>query len=209
MNPLPMSAAGSASRPWPLKWVALVIVLVIVPYTIVTLRYRKPGHAFEPYQDIKSRANVMRLLSAGFQRVSVEAEVPADSVRLGPAAVVANAPGGLPKELRDTLVEVPLLPVDIASVTAPANGNTLFPYELLFTCVMPDNKHQLGGAELYIRNNEIVITPDFEKLSGDLISRSKEKAILLTVPAGALKPGQFHVTLVGQKASRSWTLQVH
>lgn len=204
-----MSAVGRASRPWPLKWVALVIVLVIVPYTILTLRYRKPGHAFEPYHDMKSRANVLRLLSAGFQRVSVEAEVPADNVRIGPAATIAHAPGGLPKELRDTLVEVPLLPVDISSLNAPANGNTLFPYQLLFTCVMPDNHHQLGGVELYIRHNEIIITPDFEKLDGDLISRSKENAILLTVPAGALKPGLFHVTLVGQHASRAWTLQVH
>jgi len=201
--------SGRANRPWPLKWVAVVIVLVIVPYTIITLRYRKPGHAFEPYQDIKDRANVMRLLNAGFQRVAVDAEIPADAVRIGSPAAVTNAPGGLPKELRDTLVEVPLLPVDIESVRAPATANTLFPYEFLFTCVMPDNKHQLGGAELYVRNNEIVITPDFEKLTGDLISRSKEKAILLTVPAGALKPGQFRVTLVGQKASRTWTLQVH
>ena len=37
-----------------------------MPYTILTLRYRKPGPAFQPYEDMKNRTNVARLLSAWF-----------------------------------------------------------------------------------------------------------------------------------------------
>ncbi len=209
MNPSRrMPAARKAPRPWPLKWIALVILLVLVPYTILTLRYRKPGKAFEPYQDIRDRANVIRLLSAGYQRVALEAEVPADPVRTSGNAAVTSASGGLPPGLRDTLVERPLLPTEIVSVYAPPSSNSLFSYPIAFTCVMPDSRHQLGGAELYVRGNEIVVTPDFEALTGGLLARSREKIVLLTVPPGALKPGKFRVTLIGERVSRVWTLQV-
>jgi hypothetical protein len=204
-----MSAARREPRPWPLKWIALVILLVLVPYTILTLRYRKPGKAFEPYQDMRTRANVIRLLSAGYQRVALDAEVPADPVRIGATATVSPAAGGLPQALRDTLVERPLLPAEIGSVTASASSNSLFAYPIAFTCVMPDNKHQLGGAELYLRGDEIVVTPDFESLTGGLLARSREKPVLLTIPSGTLKPGKFRVTLVGERVSKTWTLQVH
>lgn len=204
-----MSVVRREPRPWPLKWIALVILLVIIPYTIITLKYRKPGKAFEPYEDMKTRANVIRLLSAGYQRVALTAELPTDPLRIGAAAAVASQSGGLPAALRDTLVDRPFLPAEITGVTAAAQVNSLFAYPIAFTCVMPDSRHQLGGAELYIRNDELIITPDFESLSGGLLSRSKDKSILLTVPPGTLRPGQFRVTLVGERSSKAWTLQVH
>jgi hypothetical protein len=39
--------------------------------------------------------------------------------------------------------------------------------------VLPDNKHQLAGAALYLRQAEIFITPEFEKISGGLLSRTR------------------------------------
>ncbi|MBI4622331.1 MAG: hypothetical protein HY736_03790 [Verrucomicrobia bacterium] len=36
-----MSAAPKDRQPWPMKWIALAILLVIVPYTFLTLHYRK------------------------------------------------------------------------------------------------------------------------------------------------------------------------
>ena len=59
-----------------------------------------------------------------------------------------------------------------------------------------------------MRGTEIIITPNFEKLSGGLLTRTRENIILLTVPGGVLKPGRYQVTLAGQHASRTWTLQV-
>jgi hypothetical protein len=60
-----MPAAPNERKLWPMKWIVVAIVAVIVPYTFLTLRYRRPGKAFEPYADMKDRANTMRLLSAG------------------------------------------------------------------------------------------------------------------------------------------------
>ncbi len=191
-----------------MKWIVIVIVAVIVPYTYLTLHFRKPGKAFEPYHDMEDRANTMRLLSAGFQRITVAAARPADPLRIAAASTLPS-PGGVPAALRSTLVQQPLLPSEILSVSAAPSSSAGTPYPIQFTCTLPDNKQQLGGAELYVRGDEIWITPNFEKLTGGLLSRSRENLVLLTVPPGALKPGRYQMTLLGQSSSRAWTLQVH
>ena len=174
-----------------MKWIVVVIAVIIVPYTFLTLYYRKPGPAFRPYQDMQDRANVMRLLSAGYQRITLSAQRPADPLHASAAAVINPATGGLPSGLRSTLVQQPLLPTEILSVSAAPAASAKAGYPIQFTCNLPDNKQQLAGAELYVRGEEIVITPDFERLTGGLQTRSRENVILLTVPAGSLKPGRY------------------
>lgn len=196
-------------RPWPLKWIALVILVVIVPYTFIRLKYAKPGRAYRPYQDAQERANVVRLLSAGYKRITLAAQRPADPIHANLVAPTAAAPGGLPAELVSTLAEKPLLPAEIVSVSAASTCNAQQPYAIQFTCVMPDEKQQLAGAELYVKDNEIVITPDFELLAGQLVARTRETIIALTVPAGSLAAGSYKVHLIGQRSSRTWSLQVH
>ena len=90
-----------------MKWIVLAILLMIVPYTIVTLMYRKPGKPFEPYADMKSRANTLRLLNAGYRRVELQPELPADPLSHPVSAPIEAAAGGLPGELNTSVVERP------------------------------------------------------------------------------------------------------
>ena len=137
------------------------------------------------------------------------AQAEADPLAGAPtSATSAPAPGGLPAELKSTLVQAPLLPTDITRVSAPPQVSALLPYSFRFACTLPDHKRQLAGADLYLKGEEIVIAPDYEKLSGQLMARSTDNVIQLTVPAGALKPGSYRVTIAGQQSSRTWTLQV-
>ena len=191
-----------------MKWIVIAIIAVIVPYTFLTLRYRRPGKAFEPYADMKDRANTMRLLSAGYQRINLEAQRPASGAPGNATATISPAAGGLPASLKSTLVDAPLLPTEIVTVGAAPTAAADAPYSIQFTCTLPDNKQQLAGAELYVRGDEILVAPTFEKLSGGLQARTRENIILLTVPARALKPGKYRITLIGQNASRAWSLQV-
>lgn len=192
-----------------MKWIVLAILVGIGAYTFLTLKYRKPGHAFEPYSDLKDRANTKRLLDAGYQRVSVEAVIPSDPTAPGSTAAVASVAGGLPPLLREKLIEPPALPVEIVSVAAAPSANALMAYPIGFRCTLPDNKQQLAGADLYVRGDQVVIAPDFDRLAGGLLSRTRESTIRITVPAGVLKPGEYHITLLGARTSKSWTLQVH
>jgi hypothetical protein len=203
-----MSAAPRHRQPWPLKWIAVAILLIIVPYTFLTLRYRKPGPAFQPYEDMKNRANVARLLSAGYQRIPLPAQRPADRTGTRGGAAVSSAAGGLPDDLRTTLVEPLLLPAEILSVTAAATASTLTPYAIELTCTLPNDKQQLSGAELYVKESSLVLAPTFESVAGDLLTRSRQAVVLVTVPPGALKPGHYRVTLVAERGSRVWPLEV-
>jgi len=203
-----MSAASKHRQSWPMKWIAVAIILFAVPYTILTLRYRKPGPAFQPYQDMKNRANVVRLLEAGYQRLPLTAQRPADGTKAAGGAAVTQGPGGLPPDLRSTLVETPLLPTEILSVSAAPTGNPLRAYGVHFTCALPGDQQQLGGADLYIRGDQLVIIPTFERVGGELLTRSRQTVVLLTIPPGAVKPGSYTVTLVAERASPTWPLEI-
>lgn len=203
-----MPAAPKERQPWPMKWIVLAILLMIVPYTFVTLRYRKPGPAFQPYEDMKNRANVVRLLAAGYQRIPLPARRPADGPSpQGGASILPDA-AGVPADLKSTLVEPPLLPADIVRIHAAPSVEPAAPYPLELTFVPPDDRHQLRGAELYVRGDRAVIVPTFEPAGGDLVARGRETVVLLTIPAGALKPGRYMITVAGERASRSWPLEV-
>lgn len=191
-----------------MKWIALVILLIIGPYTFLRWHYRKPNPAFQPYHDIKDQANTLRLLSAGFQRVNLNVERPADPLRTTAAATTTAAAGGLPASLSGTLVEQPILPTDILSVTAAPETNTMFAYPFEFTCAFADNKQQLSGAYLYIRDGQAIVVPNFERLTGELLSRSRETSVRVIVPAGTLKPGRYDISLIGQHSSRAWSVVV-
>jgi len=202
-----MTAPRKDRKPWPMKWIVLAIVLFIPVYTYLTLHYRRPGAAFRPYQDMRDRADVIRLLKAGYHRVAIDASRPAES-SAQPSAATMPAPGGLPEELRKTLVESPLLPMEIDSVSAAATAVSGIDYPISLTYTLPDNKRQLSGAHLYERDGEIVIVADFERLDGGLMARTREGTALLQVPPGSLRPGSYRVVLVGERGSKQWTLTV-
>jgi hypothetical protein len=197
-----------------MKWVVLAIVLFIGGYTFITLHFRKPGPAYRPYEDSRTRATVQRLQSAGYQCVTASANRPADpqrsaaAIRANPASVQSIA-GGLPGELVETLVDKPRLPENITSVTASASGNALMPYSLQFTCTLPDKKSVPGETSVYIKDHDVAIVPHLEPIDGGLLARSRESTVLLTLPAGTLQVGEYVLTLVGIHGSRQWTVQVH
>lgn len=191
-----------------MKWIVLAILVLIVPYTFLTLRYRKAGPAFQPYEDMKNRANVARLLAAGYQRIPITAQRPADGGRVASGAAVLPDVGGVPADLRSTLVEPPLLATEILSVTAAPVMAPQQPYVIQLSCTLPTDRQQLGGAELYVRGDRVVLLPTFEHVADGLVTRSRQAVVLLTIPAGALKPGRYDCVLVGERASRGWPLEV-
>ncbi len=193
-------------KPWSIRWIVLAIVVFIIGYTFLTLHYRKPGKAYQPAEDMKNRATTARLIKAGYQRVQLTAQLPADPV--APANAGLQAPGGLPEDLRSTLIAVPLLPADIVAVNAPLSASASQPFTIHFRCVVPDEKRQVAGADMYVRADEIIVAPRFDKLTGGLTTRSAGYVVSLDVPAATLKPGHYRITLVGERMSRVWDMNV-
>ena len=197
-----------------MKWIVLSIVLFIAVYTFITLHFRKPGAAYQPYRDSKVRATVQRLEQAGYERIAATVSTPAEPQRsaaaLGKNIAKTNATiSGLYGELAQSFVEKPTLPDSIATVTAPASANVLMPYSFQFTCTLPDKKYIVADTYVCLKEGEIAVVTNLEPNSGGLLSRSKESAVLLTLAPGTLKPGDYRVTLIGAQRSLQWTLQVH
>ena len=207
-----MSAARPPPRTLPLPWIVAAIVLFILGYTFLRLHYGKRGKPFEPYHDLGELATTQRLLGLGYQRIPVDIVRPADPLpptRLAPvAAEVINALGGLPEELGGALALKPALPASINSVTAPREAAPAGAYTLQFTCAQPDYKTQIRGAFLYRKGRQLFLLPDFEKMSGQLLARSRESVVLASFPTQSLKPGRYTVILCGGRTSKSWGFTV-
>ena len=202
----------SEQKPWPMKWMVLAIIVGIAVYTFLTLYFRKPGADYRPYEDFTKRANVERLLNAGYRRIETPAERPADTSQIirtmGAIATVSDVAGGLPGGLDATFLEKPLLPETITSLSAPRQVASLLPYPILFNCSLPNQKEQLGGAQMYIRANTVVIVTQFEAITGDLLARTKDSTVTVTIPGGTLPPGHTIITLAATRGSKQWTVDV-
>jgi hypothetical protein len=199
-----------------MKWVVLATVLGLGVYTYVTLKFRKdPQSAHRPVEDAKERFTVSRLRQAGYARIPVTAERPADPSRTlaglnRPLATIKDVPGGLPAELAETFAEPPKLSESFQNVSAPATGTAMLPYSIQYTCQLPDNTGILGETRVYVKDNDIAIVTDFDRIDSDLLARTKDATVLLQLPASIFRSGEtFQITLVGQTASQHWTLQVH
>jgi len=197
-----------------MKWIVFSIILFIVVYTFITLSFRKPGTAYQPYKESKERATVQRLQEAGYQRITADVSFPADPQRsaagLGHSIATVNTTiSGLFGELAQTFTDKPTLPDSIGSVTAPTSVSALMPYSIQYTCTLPDKKFIVADTYVCLKESEIAIVTHLEPISGDLLARSRDCTALLTLSAGTLKPGEYRVTLIGSQRSLQWTLQVH
>jgi hypothetical protein len=188
-----------------MRWIALAIILFMAGYTVVNLRYRKPGRAFQPYEQARERAG---LAEAGFQSIPARAERPADPRFEFAATAVTSTDGGLPQALQRAFPSPPPLPSEIVSISAASMASRTLPYRIQFGCALPDNHRELGGAQIYLKNGDLFIVPDIERLPGALLTRTRENVILLTLPPGALPAGRYHATLIAEQNSKSWTFDL-
>lgn len=207
-----MPASTPPPKSLPLRWVVVAIVVFIAGYTFLRLHYGKRGRAFEPYHDLREEITVVRLLHLGYKRIPVALERPAEplpAARVAPApAEIINALGGLPAELDGALAAKPALPAEVAGVTAPRTAAAAATYTLQFTCAQPDYSTQIRDAFLYRKEHQLFLLPNFERIPGDLLARSKESTVLVNFPVQSLAPGRYTVILCGRRASKSWEFTV-
>jgi hypothetical protein len=207
-----MPASRPPPKSLPLRWVVVAIAVFIVGYTFLRLHYGKRGRSFEPYHDLREEVSVAQLLRLGYQRIPVRLERPAEPL---PAARLAAAPaeitdalGGLPAELDGALAAKPALPAVIEGVTAPPAAAAAATYTLQFTCAQPDYSTQIRDAILYRKEHRLFLLPNFERIPGQLLARSKESVVLVDFPVQSLAPGRYTLVLCGRRASKSWQFVV-
>lgn len=193
-----------------MKWIVLAILVMIIPYTWITMAFRKPNPAHEPYHDNKDRAQTMRLLDNGFSRVDLSIELMIDpAVPPSDAADTAAIAGGLPPLLSDLLIDKPPVPIDFPFVAAPASALSGAAYVVKFACTQPDFDERVDESRLYRRKQELVLIVGYHPNPDGLQTRHREVTAQVTIPAHTLEPGEYRATLVGARESRRWTFTVH
>ncbi len=194
-----------------MKWVFLAILICIVPYTWISLRYRKATPAAEPYAD-----RVERNTPAAHRHLALKAERPApphsetprDAFAIG-RAQLTPLPPGLPQGLLNLIDPPPRLPASVNLVNVPAELQASEPVVIQFTCHLADDHDVLGGADVYIKENAIVILPIFESVTGGLQARTLNERVHVTLPADTLKPGIYDVRLMSANNGFVWQWTVH
>ena len=200
-----------SKRPWPMKWVVLAIIATLLPYTAITVLYRKESRPFEPYSDMKRQANVHRLLTAGFNRYLVATDRPTEGLVSIPAArraTTQTAPGGVPEVLADALIEVPHLPSTVRQLVAPISVRVGEALVVSLVAGLPNHHEALGETYLYAKDSELILLVGFDPLPGNLESRARDLALRASVSTEHLKPGRYHLTVVGLTESQVGTVTV-
>jgi hypothetical protein len=187
-----------------MKWIVAAMVLFIIPYTFLTLRYRKP-ESFQPYEDARERAHIAK---AGYSRISLSASQPADG-RTEDRFGIAPSAGGIPADLSASLIDRPVLPEAVGAVAAAPACLGGANYPIRFDCTPPAGQLELSVAHLYHKGQDLFILVGFAPVADGLVQRRPADTIQLEVPSAELEPGTYQVTLVGSRASKTWAVQVH
>ena len=197
-------------KPWPMKWIVLVIAVFIAGYTWVNLRYRKPGRAFRPYEDMNREATTARLLAAGWQKIPVDARRPVEKPAADDApAAIARAALGLGPDLESKFAEKPKLLASIDRVVSPATVAHGRDYAAYFTASLGDLKEQVGDVALYRKDHELVLVPSTEPLPGRLLkSRWNDATYYVSFSTANLPPGRYEVRIVARGPAATWSVTV-
>ncbi len=191
-----------------MKWVALAIAIFIIGYTLINLRYRKPGKGHEPAAEMKQRVTAARLKEAGWSVLACNTRRPVEKIASDDAAL-ARGPFGLGLDFNTTLVAKPNLLRSIDHVTAPDSVEAGADYTAYFTATISDLKLQLGDIQLYRRGNDLVLLPVTEHLPGkELYSRWQDADYCVTFSTSALPPGTYQISLFAQGPAAKWSFQI-
>jgi hypothetical protein len=192
-----------------MKYIVVAILVFVVIYTWVNLRYRKPGPGYRPYQDAQDRATVARLLAAGWHKMPVELERPIEAPTFaGPPASIARDFPGL-GDLDQKFAEKPRLFASIDRVVSPASVRRGADYTVYFTASVTDLKEEMGELTLFRRDKEIVLLPTTEHLPGkDLRRRWNDSNYAATFSTADLAPGRYEARLVARGRAATWSFTV-
>lgn len=191
-----------------MKWVALFIALFLIGYTVVNLRFRKPGKSHEPAAEMHQRMIAARLKEAGWEKLLVSTRRPVEKIP-GDTAPISHGALGLGLDFNTRMVDKPALLRSIEHVSAPASVEAGTDYTATFTGSVSDLKYQLGDIQLFRRGNELALLPVTEPLPGkELYSRWNDATYSVTFSTRHLPPGTYQVILFAQGPAAKWNFSV-
>lgn len=197
-----------ARQPWPLWPIVVAIVVSIAGYTYLRLAHAKPAKPHEPYADHLRRTESEKFTAAGWVRAEAAfetvveqpaANAPINTTAVGPDAV---------EELRRLSTETWHLPIEYSFVSAPAKLEVGAECTVHVQAELDQARAHIVAFDLFRKGTELVVLPRWEPYPAELTPRRPRTSGRLTIPAAALVPGRYRVTLPALKQSSQWLLEV-
>lgn len=204
-------------KPWPMPAVAAAIVVSLVLYTVMTLGFRKPGAAHEPYAEAMERQAELRETSMlEWTRFPVELRaandesVPMSNARLA-TVTTQPTPHRLDKSLPVELVLVtPAQPSLYPGLAAVEAATAFTANETLEIDLHPgDQNRNFGEPWVFAKEHQLhVFIQDDGRLPKNLTPVPAADRMTLSLAPDTLAPGKWNATLYTGAETFSWTFAV-
>lgn len=204
-------------KPWPMSAVAAGIFVSLLLYTVMTLGFRKPGPAHEPYAEALEReAELKETSMLEWTRLPVELHATTESDRASsksplPSITSQPTPRRLDKSLPVELVLVtpaqPSLYPRLTAVEAPASVAAGAALEI---DVLPgDDRPALGEPWVFAKDKQLhVFIQDEGRLPKNVTPVVATDRLTLSLGADVLAPGEWTASLYTGAETFHWTFTV-
>jgi len=203
-------------KEWPMSWIAVVIVISLVSYTVVTLTFRKPSSdSHLPYEESEKKnkaflqPNVLgwaRLLTS-IQSSSNEKAALTDSISISTSPTPSKLETILPMDLVMVMSGRPRLLTSIENLQAPANiqhGDSIL---LSFRLPPTTSSETFYALDAYVKGTDLHLFPQKADTLANPNSNT-EKQIAISPSDSPLTSGTYNVHLYTAKTIHTWELQV-
>jgi hypothetical protein len=203
-------------KEWPMSWIAVVIVISLVSYTVVTLTFRKPSSdSHLPYEESQKKnkaflqPNVLgwaRLLTS-IQSSSNEKAALTDSISISTSPTPSKLETILPMDLVMVMSGRPRLLTSIENLQAPANiqhGDSIL---LSFRLPSTTSSETFYALDAYVKGADLHLFPQKADTLANPNSNT-EKQIAISPSDSPLTSGTYNVHLYTAKTIHTWELQV-
>jgi hypothetical protein len=215
-NRPPAPDAPREKKPWPMKWIVLVIAVYIAGYTFINIAYRKPaGSAHEPAAEARERSlRTVQTTMNGWSRVACELAEMVPSSDAEPAAVAAKP---LPKPLdRNLPPDLPMImpgepALHPAEITVTARGRVSASAPLRVRLDFPGGAAvpAFGEVLAYFKDRHLYLfIQDQRHVAPDSQPTPAASPLHLVLPPATLTAGTWQASAFTASQAFEWTFTV-
>lgn len=204
----PASTPSPERKPWPMSGVVIAIVICLAGYTYVRLKYAKEDHGHEPFAKAYARRESEKLKAAGWVRFDAQWERDVEVPPANAPMQFGDARAPLWEELFKASTENFHLPIDFTRVSAPARIAVAEPLVVNFEAEIDGARVRIHSFDVYHKAGDLVFVPRWEQIPSEMVPADLKSRGRITLPAGKLAAGKYHVRLQALKRSSEFDVEV-
>ena len=199
-----------------MSWIAVIIVISLVGYTIVTLLFRKPGDdSHLPYEESKAKNNAFLQpnlmgwdrLQASIQSLPNKQTSHPNSTSFTTSPTPSKLETILPMDLVMVMSGRPNLLTSIEDLLVPTSIQQGDPIPLSFSLPPATSSELLYTLDVYTKENDLHLFPQKTDISSNPKTNA-DKQIIISQTDFSLTPGTFNLHLYTTETTYTWQLQV-